>query len=274
MSDVAAASSEQDSEEVGAMMGDNGEAGGDGARRGAGSDGEGVAGHGGRGGGGWSMPEGMRVRLEEAFEMMDKDKDGMLDEDERRQAAEILEVLSAEFGVAIKAFGSTGMLSRGNFLEHFRREWEVDSKARSLGGGKFLRIFAESLPGGSRDDPLGGIRGMTDENVGRLFREILAGRLEGVLQHERRSKVHDKEEDDNDNDNDNDDDDDDDDEGGGGTVFGNWDIKGLGNWSTIEEAIGQRREQHLRLVDSTICDIRTVLGRMSSSEGAKQRHRL
>ena len=249
------------------MMGVNGEGGGDGARRGgAGNDGKGLAVHGGRGDGGWRMPERMRVRLEEAFEMMDKDKDEMLDEDERRQAAEILEALSAEFGVTTKAFGSTGMLSRGDFLEHFRREWEVSSKARSLGGGKFLRVFAESLPGGSRNDPLGGIRGMTDEKLGRLFREILAGRLGGALQQEKRSGVDAKVDVDDDNN--------DDDEGGMGENFADGDIKGLGNWSTIEEVMGQRRELHLRQVDSAVSDIRTMLERMACSERAKQRHRL
>ena len=212
------------------------------------------------------LPERMRVRLEEAFEMMDKDKDEMLDEDERRQAAEILEALSAEFGVTTKAFGSTGMLSRRDFLEHFRREWEVSSKARSLGGGKFLRVFAESLPGGSRNDPLGGIRGMTDEKLGRLFREILAGRLGGALQQEKRSGVDAKVDVDDDNN--------DDDEGGMGENFADGDIKGLGNWSTIEEVMGQRRELHLRQVDSAVSDIRTMLERMACSERAKQRHRL
>lgn len=136
--------------------------------------------------GGWVMPDAMVARLKQAFETMDKDKDGVLRSDERTAAQTLMTSLAMDYGVSMKIFEGMGNLSEGEFCALFQREWELGRKEQALSRYQVVRAVAECVAGGSPEHPLGSIDGMSEEEVGRFLQEKVARRLKDTWLEERR----------------------------------------------------------------------------------------
>lgn len=75
------------------------------------------------------MPLKMEERLRDAFQKMSKSQDGntlQLREDERKGGA--IAHLAIEYGISEKAFQGIEGLKEVEFLNHFKREWEIGRK--------------------------------------------------------------------------------------------------------------------------------------------------
>ena len=104
----------------------------------------------------------MRARLRELFGRIDKNKNGVLDGEERDEMREEVRLILMELGIGANVFER--LRAGANYEEieaWFVREWETASKMQALAGIdiELLRAAAQSIPSGSPDFPLGGLAG-------------------------------------------------------------------------------------------------------------------
>ena len=130
----------------------------------------------------WSLPEEMKIRLKSLFDMLDKDKNGVLDSEEKEAMRQGMTGLLIEYGVAAARFSTMPEgITLAEFFEWFQREWEVSSKMQALADLDVVRNVAELLPGGSPELPLGGLVNMEQESIRRMCREQAAAALAAAL---------------------------------------------------------------------------------------------
>ena len=130
------------------------------------------------------MPEEMRARLRELFGRIDKNKNGVLDSEERDEMREEVRLILMELGIGANVFER--LRAGANYEEieaWFVREWETASKMRALAGIdiELLRAAAQSIPSGSPDFPLGGMAGMDPAEIARECQERIAAAAEEAL---------------------------------------------------------------------------------------------
>ena len=141
---------------------------------------------------GWPMPEKMKDKLREAFKAMDENNNGMLEHHERMAAATTMTTLAMEYGISVRAFDGIEKLTEEEFFAHFQREWELGRKEQALSGYRVVRAIAECVSGGSPEDPLGCIDGLSDEEMGQFVQETVGRRLKETFLEERRRKTREK----------------------------------------------------------------------------------
>ena len=130
------------------------------------------------------MPEEMRARLRELFDRIDKNKNGVLDSEERDEMREEVRLILMELGIGANVFER--LRAGANYEEieaWFVREWETASKMQALAGIdiELLRAAAQSIPSGSPDFPLGGMAGMDPADIARECQERIAAAAEEAL---------------------------------------------------------------------------------------------
>jgi hypothetical protein len=134
------------------------------------------------GSGRWSLPEDMKARLQQLFDKIDKDDNGVLDSEEREEMREEMRLLLIEFGMGGNVFERLPAgINYAEFEDWFVREWETASKMQALADIDLARAMAELIPGGSVYHPLGGLERMGATEIRDASKEKLGAVVELAL---------------------------------------------------------------------------------------------
>uniref|UniRef100_A0A7S0W5B3 NAD(P)(+)--arginine ADP-ribosyltransferase n=1 Tax=Hemiselmis tepida TaxID=464990 RepID=A0A7S0W5B3_9CRYP len=117
----------------------------------------------------WNLDKRHGDRLKQCWELMNGNKDNVLDEEERKKNRRTLTGLLVELGMGPKALDEVkGKLTYDSFKSQVRREIEVTRKEQSLVAANLTRAVAECIAGGDVQNPLENLEKMTQDEMDRF----------------------------------------------------------------------------------------------------------
>uniref|UniRef100_A0A7S0YY27 NAD(P)(+)--arginine ADP-ribosyltransferase n=1 Tax=Hemiselmis tepida TaxID=464990 RepID=A0A7S0YY27_9CRYP len=124
----------------------------------------------------------MMKRLKVVFEIMDGDKDGRVDMEDRKRERDILTGVLSDLGLGPKTLDRVQeVLTLEQLKMEIEKEIAIVSKMQNLAAVELQRLVAECIPRGSAENPLQGLQDMSDEQLDHHLRMDVVPRVKRAL---------------------------------------------------------------------------------------------